>query len=509
MKRTSTATTNTERLTAALCIALGVTAFFIQLFTPYAGDDLAYLSTFNGAHATYDSLWQYPRAVASHWLHSNGRSANYLLVLLTTVCNRGFVALMCGAMTGAMYWFAARLSCRRSDNPLITALLRAAWALGLPWWDSMMLFACQFNYVWATAMSLAAAWMILYRQPRSRTGMLIACIFCATAGAMHEAASAPLLAGLVSYAMLNRDVRCGANRQQRLLLASFAVGVAEVMLSPGIWMRLGSASAQADDALLPLLLKSAPLGLALIACIAAMACTRRGRAALAADAHTPIVVWIIAAVGSTAFCAVSGVVGRSGWWAETYTLMAATLWLSQVISPKPRTWHYVAAAGIALVLLAREAGLVMLQHSIYKEQQQFEDLYRTSPDGVVFLDATPDDAQPWWTLNRLRGVPDADDAYLLQTFADYYSPKSLWPTVLPTEAATLDYSALGDTVLGCGDRITSTLPAEARTYASAREGVGVMMFSDSTGCQYVIQPFTRYGKHFYHITRRIIDPGDR
>lgn len=509
MNRKLTAANNTGRFTAAVCIALGVATFLIQLFTPYAGDDLVYLSTFDGAHAAYDSLWQYPRAVFGHWLHANGRSANYLLLLLTTVCSRWFVALMCGIMAGAMYWFATRLSCRHNDNPLIATLLIAALALGLPWWDSMMLYACQFNYVWATAMCLAAAWMILYRQPRGRTGMIAACIFCATAGAMHEAASAPLLVGLVGYAALNRDVRHGIGRRQRLLLASFAIGVAEVTLSPGIWMRFGTAAAQADDPLLPLLLKSAPLGLALIACIAAMACTRRRRAALAADAHSPIAVWIIAAVGSTAFCAVSGVVGRSGWWAETYTLMAAALWLSRHISTKPRTGHYVAAAVITLAMLAREAGLVTLQHNIYKEQQQFEELYRASADGVVFLDATPDDALPWWTLNRLRGIPDADDAYLLQTFAEYNSPKSLWPTVLPTEADSLDYSTLCDTVLDNGDRITSTLPTDARPYASAREGVGVMLLTDSTGCQYVVQPFTRSERRFYHITRRIIDPGDR
>lgn len=111
----------------------------------------------------------------------------------------------------------------------MTALL----VVGMPWYDSMCLFIGQTNYVWAGAFVIMALLLLMRRRPvRLR---IPAAIFCAMAGAFHEAAGLPVAVGLVVYNVLNRR-----RPTDRLLTAFFIAGALFATLSPGIISRAGN-----------------------------------------------------------------------------------------------------------------------------------------------------------------------------------------------------------------------------------------------------------------------------
>ena len=84
-------------------------------------------------------------------------------------------------------------------------------------------------------------------------------------------------------------------------------------------------------------------------------------------------------------------------------------------------------------------------------------------------------------LNRLRGVPDSDDLYLLETLSGYYRNDSIAPVVIGPET-----------------RFRTVLPTEAVETRFGWHTVYITADSVYTPC-----------KSGFVASRRIIDPGDR
>ncbi|MDE6288845.1 MAG: hypothetical protein K2M00_08695 [Muribaculaceae bacterium] len=121
---------------------------------------------------------------------------------------------------------------------------------------------------------------------------------------------------------------------------------------------------------------------------------------------------------------------------------------------------------------------------------------------------TRDTEVPAALLGRFSGVPDPDDVYLLKTFGEYYRPGSVLPVILPAEAYNLSYGEPMDTVLPCGDVIMSTLPHGTRVYSTDREKIDMYLLDSDTG-EIVVRPFILENCRYYHLSKRILDPGDR
>lgn len=461
-------------------VAVGLITFFICLFTPFSGDDWVYYDAANGR-----SIFGWIANGVGHWLTTNGRLANIGFTPLL-VAPRWILSAVCGFFAALMYAEATRaasVNCFSGGFALMIALLTFA----LPWWDSMWMFDCQFNYVFAAALCL---WAVrkMWQAPHTPQWRWLAAAVCFAAGMMHEAASLPLCIAGGVY------LWAGGKRPDKLLATAFALGTAAVTFSPGIWMR--AAGEHVADAPLHILLLQSDLAAAFVAfglLFMTVSPTRRHR--LRQYLATPTGLFAVAAVVSMAISLASGIVGRSGWFAEIYAFIVIISYcrsrLDCVASP---------ATVIALVMpMVQLLVVCVVQFVAYNEYRAFEQRYRNSCDGVVYLDYTRDDEWPVLALNRLRGVLDPDDRYLLLTLRNHINPDAPLPVVLPTCAANYHF----DGELYNDDIITSTLPPDAVTRPDG------LILCHLNGREWVVQAYRSSHRQLYHLSPRQLDPGDR
>ena len=230
--------------------------------------------------------------------------------------------------------------------------------------------------------------------------------------------------------------------------------------------------------------------------------SRAGRPKVARLLRSPMLILLTASVLSMVIGLWSGIVGRSGWFAQLFALIVA---LRVVSGRYPWLFNHITATVATLLSLAYYLTLDIYQSRLNDEYTRFLDGYTKSPDGAVFLDYTRDSGLPYWILGRTRGVPDPDDVHLLNQMALYYRSDAQWPVVLPTEAEP--YLPLGRRTvrLTNGDLLTPELPEGTITTLMPREGLAVPI-ADVDGKPMVAQPLPGGG---YHLSLRQVDPGDR
>lgn len=212
-----------------------------------------------------------------------------------------------------------------------------------------------------------------------------------------------------------------------------------------------------------------------------------------------ICIFAVASLVSMAMSGVSGIVGRSGWFAEIYALIVITYFAKEYLKiPK------IVYTLPALTVLVHVSMVVYGQRSAGIEYAEFDRKYLNSKSGIVFIDYTRDDERSAFLLNKVRGVPDPDDTYLLKTYAEHYSETSPKPIVLPVDAKKYLQSGLNETVvLKSGDILSTVCPKLSEIRDDG------LMLCEKDGVQMVVQEFRYNGKQYYHISKRILDPGDR
>ena len=478
-----------ERNAVKILITVVAVAATLQLAaTPFFGDDLAYLGVFSGPNAHCDGFFDWLLNGARHWLNVNGRLANILFTVLLLL-PKWLLACICGCFTAMMYSETIKQS-GLSKNFTSAAILAGVMLFALPWWDYMMLFDCQFNYVFSCGMCLWAFRMI-YTKPKSKLHLAVLSFACLACGMMHEAASFPLCIAVSLSIFLSGE------KPNKVLFASFATGSLLVTFSPGIIIRaLESGSKTPDDTLLMLLLKSDSA--ALLVALGIIIVVIRGKFRSFAASKTGVLA--IASVISMAIGSASGIIGRTGWFAQTYAFIVIFTFISPTISRTPK----IITAALLATMLFHATAVVAWQWKLSGEYDTFEKAYAASSDGIVYGDFTKDNAAPLITLNKTRGVPDADDTYLLICLARHLGKKDFPPIVLPSEVKTAVTENFSGTVtLSNGDIITSTKPKDAKPLETG------FFITHCSGTECVVQPFTLHGKKYYHISPRILDPGDR
>ena len=146
---------------------------------------------------------------------------------------------------------------------------------------------------------------------------------------------------------------------------------------------------------------------------------------------------------------------------------------------------------LSLLIIVHMAEVVRWQLRADTEIEQSINLYRSSTDGVIYLDPIQRYAFPWWCLNKNKGVPDADDYYINETFDRCIGGNRKQLRVLPIDAQTLrSIDITHSRPLGAG-MVSRTMPqADSSTHT--------------------ITPFISVDSIIlYYTAPRIIDPGDR
>ncbi|MEE0979779.1 MAG: DUF6056 family protein [Muribaculaceae bacterium] len=484
-----------RRANKLFAVILFLLIAILLYLTPFSGDDLSYMGCFTGEHS-YLSWDQYHRFLAGHWFGVNGRMAN-LVMPPVALLPKWITAALFSAMTVAMFALTAKAASPRR-MPHMFAVATLLCLIVLPWWDSMCIFDCLLNYVWTSALVLAA--LLVITRERAPRWPVAAWLLCGVAGAMHEGASLPLTVGLLLYMIVShRDP--DRVKIRAVYLWPFIAGTLFVSLSPGIVLRAGGERI-ADDPLFPLMLKSTLLPAALIVALTIVSLSRAGRPKVARLLRSPMLILLTASVLSMVIGLWSGIVGRSGWFAQLFALIVA---LRVVSGRYPWLFNHITATVATLLSLAYYLTLDIYQSRLNDEYARFLDDYTKSPRGVVFIDYTRDPGLPYWILGRTRGVPDPDDVHLLNQIALYYRSDAQWPVVLPAEAEA--HLPLGERTvrLTNGDLLTPELPEGTLSTLMPREGLTVPI-ADVDGKPMVAQPLPGGG---YHLSLRQVDPGDR
>lgn len=479
----------------ALALAFAVEGFYVC----FSGDDIVYslYDTYYGG-----SLLRFPQWVARHWWLFNGRMPNYLLPLMLYFAPRWLLAVSNGLMAGLWVWMFGSLTCRRQCSPGVVTVLVTVATLTMTWWDTSTMYAIAFNYVWASALGLTVAWYIIRRiggsggLATSSVRLWLLGILGLAAGMMHEAMAMPMVFGFALYYVqkgrwrtMPKDVRC--------LLVWFLVGAALCLFSPGIWRRFNSFRIPDDPAWL-VLLKSDYYGLLLAAVVVVMAIFRPSR--LRALLATPWVIFVGAAIGSTLFCGVGGVVGRSGWFAQTSSVIALA-WLLPVMKPS----RVVSRALVAVFGGLFAAWLIVTtlwQIRIGSEGLEAMDRFRQSADGSFVMDFHTIDSVPWTTLKRPRGAIPNSDERTRRILQSYYHKDYI---AIPAAASAVVIDDADTVVEGDGWMISGHPLATLQTGESPYQG----LWRDGDGRLWNEVSYRRAGRVYYLSQPAAIHPGDR
>lgn len=489
----------------------------IYNYMEYMGDDLAYLCGFHGLRGVptgyYDAIIDFfPRWVVKHWMVNNGRFANNLLSFNLLWFPHWFNALIVALATGAMFLLAIKCSMFRRASVTSQMVLIALMGLGLPWWDNFVIYAVTYNYVVAVAFALLMVWC-LFVKPSVLSGLRgwkLAgwCCIGLLAGGMHEACGVPLVISGAAYIYLTHSWR-ELDKGTKWVAWSCVAGALWCLLSPGTWLRLGEIS-EPDDPLGLLLLKSDYIPLAYYIVLICLTLFKSGRRLLTKLWKTPWFLFSLASFGAFLFSAVSGIVGRSGWFASIFAMIGFFIMINNSDVRIGKKFGVVVSAALTVILIVHYVGFMQWQIRYGKETNEVIELYKKSDDGIVFSDVTRDDAQPWWLLNKSRGVIDADDMYLFWCFNRYYGLGEKRLVILPSEVRGITLEPHSEVRLGNGDFLASTCPTGCRIerMENMEDGVDVRIFTRN-GVDWVAVPFMMNGQTLYHLSPRVLDPGDR
>lgn len=483
MRRPSTAS-----LTAA---AIALAVFILYLLFPLTGDDYGYMGAFRTIDG-FDGPWPLERLYRwypFHWLHANGRLANLFAMLSLTFLPKWLTAVVMGVATWGMMALVLRLGDAWRGRPAAAAAALAYIAVAFPWWDLMYTVDFNFNYPVAACAGLLFVYMWQrYPSVKGKSGRGLVLAFSVVAGGFHESMGAPMSAAALWLLYWNRGL---AKRP----VAAFGAGVALAFCSPGIWGR--ATAARVPDAPLPeLLLCSAPLTLAALALFGCLAASGRWRGWMAREVRGWWGFWMAASLGALLFCAVGGIIGRGGWFSQTFALVALLLWGKEL---RPRhSWRgasRTAAAALAAAALFFTAAPIPFVAGMAAREGEARALLRESADGVVEVRMPREGDMPWWTLKRVRCL-DADDYYLHQVVADYYKKPRF--VIVPPDMAEAGACFAAAPPEGAEPIDPGTFggPEPERYALTAEDGTGTVYTHIPSRGVWLVQPRER-------------DPGDR
>lgn len=469
----------------AILVAIGACYALLTWFYTYTGDDLMYRLSWE---EHYKNIAGYPLFVFRHWFHLNGRIADKINPFTLSMMPQWVYAIVNGVIIALMYFAIAKnAKCRSVVGSIICVSIVA---LSLTWWDYMMVYVCHLNYLWSTAFGLLAIYMILSAtEIESRLRLWLCGLFAIIAGGMHEASGMPLACGLVAWLYLSKDYRNLA-RDQKTMLKCFFVGALFSVSSPGSYERLFTRTCIAGEEA-PILIGivcSAYITLLMIAWIAIGLMIRPMRENMLRLARTPWVIFVVASVASLAFCAVSGIIGRTGWFSQIFAVIAIFYYYNETGLRISRKVAAIISVALIVVLAVHFAVLIRQQYEMGCEMKIAIAEYQKSTDGVVYMDYTRDSQQHPWALRKARGVPDPYEEYYIQSITEYYGDVNRPFVVVPKGVEQMAASDIkGIVPIGDGFYVADKV-----------DGVDVT--------DYVIVPFCKEGVKLFLLSPREIDP---
>ncbi len=495
-------------LVPSLIIGIGVCHALVSYFYTYTGDDLMYRLSWE---QFYKDITGYPLFAFRHWRGSNGRMANILNPLWLSGIHQWLFAVLSGFMTWK--FFRGMIDAARFPDKSVVGqvVMIAIVVFCFTWWDAIMtVYVLPLNYIWSVAFVMFFTELLCNFRTTERLAawkLVLICIFSAICGGMHEALTAPLLCGIAAYLYIVRN-EFRLNRLQWIMLWSFAAGVLFVVSSPGIWSRFGHVSSDGVSGGI-VVLTSAYLTLLMIVWLAVGMAIKPMRENMLRLARTPWIVFVVASIVSLAFCAVSGIIGRTGWFSQLFAVIAVFYYYNAVGLRIRRSFAAVVTSVVLMALVVHYAELLRQQHVMGNELKTALDKYEQSPDGVIYMDYTRDSQQRPWALRKARGIPDpsATEMYYINSITKYYGEGRQF-IVLPKTLERVDAREISG-IMNLGNEYYVTDRALASGWDTLRaDASDVALYFPQWGRRdgYAVVPFYKDSRRLYLLSPREIDP---
>ena len=509
-----------NNLFIASIIFIGVCYLIFQYNFTLLGDDLIY--TKHWTEIQNERGWlAYPTFFYQHWICSNARLADKINPLFFGILPKWILYIANSMMIMSLFWLTAKLSRLKSTDVLKKMTLLSLMVFSLPWWDAMMLNVCWLNYIWAAALGLCVIKLFSYSNYSEATGkwkIIGLFLFSAFSVGMHEASGVAICAGLIAYSLTTHKQKKLTKRQKAILI-SILIGTLYVISSPASWYRLFVVDEIADKrGIFEILITSAFFLIPLLAIILILATKRSGRKTLNDLIHSEWLIFTVSALVSGAIGMISGIIGRTCFFSQICSLIAIFYCIrnhhtTNIIS---KTLSLILASAIAIHFIA----VVNYQTIIGTELKTSIKKFNDSTDGIIYMNFLREQEMPCLLLNKVKGVPDADDVWLLHTISFYYSNSSKPLTILPKKLQNIDASEIKNTIKFGLDYVSPQQPETTTlmTYEKIplQHFFGNMIETENeitieytpTGKEYIVTPFEKDQKQLYLISERYIDWGD-
>lgn len=452
-------------------IATGV----LDYFTPMMGDDMSKWLDMGGDSESFPDR-RLVSFLGAQYFGCNGRVFDALGPVITNLLPRCLTSALIGLMTGFFFLcLCLAAGVMKPGRAASACVLTVVSLLVLPWWDSMFMRVCHFNYVWASAFVL----LFIYKWFREDTNKYLLFILGALAGCFHEQNGFSLVLVFGLYIILTRGYK-----RYLFPYLGLCLGALITVATPAIWNR--NAEFIADGSRLEMLWTTFPLLLFLVF-LTVVIFLKGGRLSAIVRSGKYLVLLFVAVVSSVV-ALYSTIPGRTGWLAESCSLAALGFLCTASNLKITRAWAVAFISMCFLIVATHFAVSIYWQKKMYGEYQQAVELYRASGSGVVYMDYTSRMEVSPLTLYRVKGLPDGDDIYLLNVFRRYYGPEKPL-TLIDSEFEVAD-SLPGDVRL-----LSNCVSDTIMVIGSGSERV-VTPFVDDAITRYVIEPLT-------------VDPGDK
>lgn len=453
----------------------------LDYFTPAMGDDLIFWNDLGLEE------YQYPNRktlsfIAAHIFGCNGRLLDYIGPILINLLPRIAAAAIMGLMSSMFFLsllLVAGISCKDWKSAAIVSTLAL---LLLPWWDALWLRVCQFNYLWSTTFCLLSIYFFFKNSGNKYLLFFLGLL----SSASHEQAAVSMCGALILYYIAFRRKHSITPQQKSLTIGLF-LGALISLGAPSIWMRAASAQAESEPEFTNLIFTTFPILFALIATLFIMQFSRRGRLFFSKLITGKFLLLLCAAVLSETIGLLSGIPGRTGFFAEACAIACFIL----IYKASGITLNKILKSSLAILsicfICVHYTVSAAEQSTLYSQYQHVVDSYKNSSDGIVHFDFTNRfDVSPL-TLYRVKGVPDADDLWNLHALQVAYKPEGPEPTIIPSNA----------TIYHIQPSPIITMP----------DGLTFMKGTDSS-ILVLRHAVTSDGDEIWVATERVQDPGD-
>lgn len=334
-----------------------------------------------GDNTSLSDAWT---SCVNHYIHTNGRFADKLLIFLN-LAPLWVARLILGFSFGLIIWFAGRISASSTDaiKPLPYMIMLWLIMIFAPWNHQFASISVGCNYLLSAAFVLAFSQRFLDPKPLTGRHCAFLTIFAVIAGAMHESFSISVSLGLA--AVIISGYRPSA--RHILLLGGFIAGLVILMLSPSTAGRIDSAGWNLLNLswLTDNLLRVPALWLMPVSGGVFLIC-RGWRNLVRKEELFAMIFLVVTALGAMFIALAIGMRGRSMWFASVLMCVLAVMFVRLSLPRLFNGRHIIAVSLLCIALGAWLLWVAAVQRHYSQQLRALEDKVKTTGSPLVAMD---------------------------------------------------------------------------------------------------------------------------